>query len=81
MNKILLLIVFLLRPAAGAAAAPGADHYVSRLQSTLTQTRSNLATLTNSADQAAMNSWLEDVSGWRAGRLISWRRPVAALEA
>ena len=67
MNKILLLIVFLLRPASGTAAAPGADHYLSRLQSTLTQTRSNLATLTKSADQAG-HEFLAGGRLWAAGR-------------
>ena len=67
MNKILLLIVFLLRPSPGAAAVSGADHYLSRLQSSLTQTRSNLATLTKSAEQAGPE-FLAGGRLWVAGR-------------
>lgn len=65
MNKIFLLVVILLRTPPWASAA--AEHYLSRLQSTLIQTRSNLTTLTKSAERAAH----EFHSGgrlWVAGR-------------
>jgi hypothetical protein len=50
---ILLLIVLFLQPLSCAAAAPVERNYLSRLQDTIFQARSNLPTLTKSADRAA----------------------------
>ena len=66
MNRVLLFAAFLFCHAHRASAA-AAENYLLRLESTLTQTRSNLATLTQSAERAAH----EFVAGgglWIAGR-------------
>ena len=67
MNKILLLIAILSQPLSWASAAPVAGSYLSRLQATVTQTRSNLATLTKSADRAA-HEFVLGGNLWLAGR-------------
>ena len=67
MNKILLLAVILLRPSSWAEAAPVAEHYLSNLQTALTQTRSNMTTLTTSANRAA-HEFLSGGRIWAAGR-------------
>ncbi|MGO8930471.1 MAG: hypothetical protein ACLQU3_26690 [Limisphaerales bacterium] len=66
-DKILLLIVILLGPLRWASAAPMADNYLSRLRDTVSGTRSNLATLTQSADHAA-KEFLAGGDLWVAGR-------------
>jgi len=63
----LLLAVVILRPLLWVSAAPVTESYLSRLQNTITQTRSNLATLTKSADRAA-NEFLAGGNIWVAGR-------------
>jgi hypothetical protein len=67
MNKIILFLVILSRLVPRTSAAPAADTYLSRLQSTITQTQSNLATLTKSADRAA-SEFVSGGSLWVAGR-------------
>ena len=71
MNKLLLLLVVLFRLSPWVSAAPVADHYLSRLQNTLPQTRSNLTTLTKSADQAA-HEFLSGGHLWVAGRQVDF---------
>ena len=67
MKNILLLSVTLLCSSPWASAVPVAENYLSRLQNTITQTRSNLATLTKSADRAA-NDFVSGGNLWVAGR-------------
>jgi len=67
MKKILLLIVILSGPLPWALASPAAENYLLRLQDVITQTRSNLATLTKSAERAA-NGFLSGGNLWVAGR-------------
>ena len=68
MSKTLLLtVIFSLPFVQDAPTAAPTENYLSRLQNAISQTRSNLATLTKSADLAATNF----VSGgglWVAGR-------------
>ena len=67
MNKIVLLVAVLLCPPLRASEPPAAENYLSRLQDTITGSKSNLATITTSAARAAA----EYVSGgkiWAAGR-------------
>ncbi len=67
MNKIILLIFMFLGSSLWTSGAQKAQDYLSRLQSTIVQIRTNLATLTTSAEQAAH----EFKSGgrlWAAGR-------------
>ena len=66
-NGVLLIAAILLWHPHWASGEPVADNYLWRLRNSITQTRSNLATLTKSADRAAD----EFVSGgnlWVAGR-------------
>jgi hypothetical protein len=67
MNRLLLFVVMLLRPLPWASAAPVAESYLAHLQDTITQTRSNLAALTRSADRAA-HEFLGGGNVWVAGR-------------
>jgi hypothetical protein len=62
-----LLTLMLWQPLSWVSAAPGADSYLSRLEDTIPQTRSNLTTLTKSADRAA-SEFLSGGNLWVAGR-------------
>jgi hypothetical protein len=67
MNKIVFLVVGLLFPSLRASAALSAENYLSRLQGTIARSRSNLATITNSAGRAAAE-YLSGGNIWAAGR-------------
>jgi hypothetical protein len=67
MTQYLLLFAILLGPLPWASGAQVGERYLSRLQNTLTQTRSNLTTLTTSADRAA-HEFRSGGGLWVAGR-------------
>ena len=67
MNKALLLVVMLLQPSPWVSGVTVAENYPSRLQNTIIQTRSNLVTLTKSAEHAA-NAFLSGGHLWVTGR-------------
>jgi len=66
MNRVLLLAVVLLRHSHWTSTA-AAENYLSGLQSTIAQTRTNLATLADSAGRAA-NEFVFGGNLWAGGR-------------
>ncbi len=66
MTRIHLLLI-LLQPAPWASGAPAPENYASRLRRTISQTQSNLGTLTKFAERAA-REFLSGGNLWVAGR-------------
>jgi hypothetical protein len=67
MNKMFLVAAVLLCPSLRASEPPATDNYLSRLQDTIARSRTNLATVTKSADKAA-GEYLSGGNIWAAGR-------------
>jgi hypothetical protein len=67
MNKIFLIAAISLWSALWVSSAPAPENYLTRLQTVVTHTRSNLATLTKSADHAA-HEFVAGGNIWAAGR-------------
>ena len=67
MNKLFFVAAVLLCPSLRASEPPATENYLSRLQDTIARSRTNLATVTKSADKAA-GEYLSGGHIWAAGR-------------
>lgn len=67
MNKLVFFVAILLCPSLRTSAAPASENYLSRLQEAIARSRSNLATVTKSADRAAAD-FQSGGNIWATGR-------------
>ena len=71
MNNVVLLFALSACCSPWVSGAPSAGNYLSRLQDTISQTRSNLLAITRSADQAA-RQFITRGNLWAAGRQLDF---------
>jgi hypothetical protein len=67
MNKMLFVAAVLMCPSLRASEPPATENYLTRLQDTIARSRTNLATVTKSANKAA-GDYLSGGHIWAAGR-------------